>query len=135
MIKDKQTCCCRRISITLIHWFRTWCGTLSTFFTSLYWLVGLSTSWEIKLLRLRWNIFIMKTRIVDTSLFNVSIKYDNFFIFDRLQNTCIFLTTSIVWHLCYTCIVYVLCMLACWVEDPNGSYFKKRLARIQEYLW
>lgn len=26
-------------------------------------------------------------------------------------------------------------MLACWVEDPNGDYFKKHLARIPDYLW
>ncbi|KAB2631898.1 beta-amyrin synthase-like [Pyrus ussuriensis x Pyrus communis] len=30
---------------------------------------------------------------------------------------------------------HVLCMLACWVEDPNGDYFKKHLARIPDYLW
>lgn len=29
----------------------------------------------------------------------------------------------------------VLCMLACWAEDPNGNYFKKHLARIPDYLW
>ena len=29
----------------------------------------------------------------------------------------------------------VLSMLACWVEDPNGDYFKKHLARIPDYLW
>uniref|UniRef100_A0A7N0TBU7 Terpene cyclase/mutase family member n=1 Tax=Kalanchoe fedtschenkoi TaxID=63787 RepID=A0A7N0TBU7_KALFE len=28
-----------------------------------------------------------------------------------------------------------LCMLACWVEDPNGDSFKKHLARIPDYLW
>ncbi|XP_010539598.1 PREDICTED: camelliol C synthase-like isoform X1 [Tarenaya hassleriana] len=28
-----------------------------------------------------------------------------------------------------------LCMLACWVEDPHGDYFKKHLARIPDYLW
>ncbi|PHT73318.1 Beta-amyrin synthase [Capsicum annuum] len=33
------------------------------------------------------------------------------------------------------CVEKVLCMLACWVEDPNGYYFKKRLARIPDYLW
>ena len=27
------------------------------------------------------------------------------------------------------------CMLACWVEDPNGDYFKKHIARIPEYIW
>uniref|UniRef100_A0A803KQK8 Terpene cyclase/mutase family member n=1 Tax=Chenopodium quinoa TaxID=63459 RepID=A0A803KQK8_CHEQI len=29
----------------------------------------------------------------------------------------------------------VLCMMACWVEDPNGDYFKKHLARIPDYIW
>ncbi|GLT55102.1 hypothetical protein SLA2020_282510 [Shorea laevis] len=29
----------------------------------------------------------------------------------------------------------VLCMLACWVEDPNGDYFKKHIARIPDYIW
>ncbi|KAF3431861.1 hypothetical protein FNV43_RR26597 [Rhamnella rubrinervis] len=29
----------------------------------------------------------------------------------------------------------VLCMLACWVEDPNGECFKKHLARIPDSLW
>jgi hypothetical protein len=26
-------------------------------------------------------------------------------------------------------------MLACWVEDPNGDYFKKHIARIPDYIW
>ncbi|KAL2921990.1 Beta-Amyrin Synthase 2, partial [Bienertia sinuspersici] len=29
----------------------------------------------------------------------------------------------------------VLDLLACWVEDPNGDYFKKHLARIPDYIW
>jgi hypothetical protein len=29
----------------------------------------------------------------------------------------------------------VLCMLACWIEDPDGISFKKHLARIPDYLW
>ncbi|CAN1344463.1 Beta-amyrin synthase [Linum perenne] len=33
------------------------------------------------------------------------------------------------------CVVKVLCMLACWVEDPNGDSFQKHLARIPDYLW
>ncbi|KAJ4843521.1 hypothetical protein Tsubulata_016321, partial [Turnera subulata] len=33
------------------------------------------------------------------------------------------------------CVQKALCMLACWVEDPNGDYFKKHLARIPDYLW
>ena len=26
-------------------------------------------------------------------------------------------------------------MLACWIEDPNGDYFKKHLARVQDFIW
>ncbi|KAF4391221.1 hypothetical protein G4B88_016531 [Cannabis sativa] len=33
------------------------------------------------------------------------------------------------------CIEKVLCMLACWVENPNGDYFKKHLARIPDFMW
>ncbi|KHG09333.1 Lupeol synthase [Gossypium arboreum] len=33
------------------------------------------------------------------------------------------------------CVEKPLCMLACWVEDPNGIYFKKHLARIDYYVW
>ncbi|KAF4394194.1 hypothetical protein F8388_005828 [Cannabis sativa] len=33
------------------------------------------------------------------------------------------------------CVEKVLCMLACWVEDSNGDYFKKHLVRIPDYLW
>ncbi|KAF5183456.1 Terpene cyclase/mutase family member [Thalictrum thalictroides] len=28
-----------------------------------------------------------------------------------------------------------LCMLACWVDDPDSDEFKKHLARVQDYLW
>ncbi|KAI4334875.1 hypothetical protein L6164_013581 [Bauhinia variegata] len=34
-------------------------------------------------------------------------------------------------HLC----AKVLCMLSCWVEDPDGDAFKKHLARVPDYLW
>ncbi|KAJ0594233.1 putative beta-amyrin synthase [Helianthus annuus] len=33
------------------------------------------------------------------------------------------------------CVPKALCMLACWVEDPNGVCFKKHLARVPDYLW
>ncbi|KAL3743704.1 hypothetical protein ACJRO7_018900 [Eucalyptus globulus] len=33
------------------------------------------------------------------------------------------------------CVEKVLSMLASWVEDPNGEYFKKHLARIQDFIW
>ncbi|XP_073042414.1 beta-amyrin synthase 2-like [Primulina eburnea] len=33
------------------------------------------------------------------------------------------------------CVEKVLCMLACWAEDPDGDYFKKHLARVPDYLW
>ncbi|KAF3955277.1 hypothetical protein CMV_019490 [Castanea mollissima] len=28
-----------------------------------------------------------------------------------------------------------MCMLACWVEDPDGDAYKKHLARVKEYIW
>ncbi|KAG5227873.1 multifunctional triterpene synthase [Salix suchowensis] len=34
-------------------------------------------------------------------------------------------------HLC----AKPLYMLACWVEDPNGAYFRRHLARIMDYVW
>lgn len=33
------------------------------------------------------------------------------------------------------CVEKPLCMLACWVEDPNGIAFKKHLNRIADYIW
>ncbi|KAL5718244.1 hypothetical protein ACHQM5_011171 [Ranunculus cassubicifolius] len=33
------------------------------------------------------------------------------------------------------CVEKVLCMLACWVEDPKSNAFMKHLARVQDYLW
>ncbi|KAL9252570.1 Beta-amyrin synthase 1-like protein [Drosera capensis] len=33
------------------------------------------------------------------------------------------------------CVEKVLCMLACWVDDPNGDSFKSHLVRIPDYLW
>ncbi|CAN8240342.1 unnamed protein product [Cochlearia groenlandica] len=33
------------------------------------------------------------------------------------------------------CVEKVLCMLACWIENPNGDHFKKHLARIPDYMW
>ncbi|KAM4102275.1 hypothetical protein ACB094_05G211700 [Castanea mollissima] len=33
------------------------------------------------------------------------------------------------------CVEKVLYMLACWVEDPNGDYFKRHLARVPDYIW
>ncbi|XP_059446573.1 beta-amyrin synthase-like isoform X1 [Corylus avellana] len=33
------------------------------------------------------------------------------------------------------CVQKVLCMLACWAEDPDGDYFKKHIARIPDFIW
>ncbi|KAF2321470.1 hypothetical protein GH714_000014 [Hevea brasiliensis] len=33
------------------------------------------------------------------------------------------------------CIEKPLFMLACWIEDPNGVYFKKHLARFWDFMW
>nr|DAD38743.1 TPA_asm: hypothetical protein HUJ06_013065 [Nelumbo nucifera] len=33
------------------------------------------------------------------------------------------------------CVEKVICLLACWVEDPNSEAYKLHLARIPDYLW
>ncbi|KAA8528202.1 hypothetical protein F0562_035547 [Nyssa sinensis] len=38
-------------------------------------------------------------------------------------------------YLTMGCVEKVLCMLSCWVEDPNGHHFKSHLARIPDYIW
>ncbi|KAG8376324.1 hypothetical protein BUALT_Bualt09G0051400 [Buddleja alternifolia] len=38
-------------------------------------------------------------------------------------------------YLCIGCVEKVLCLLACWVEDPNSEAYKRHLARIPDYLW
>ncbi|KAF2290081.1 hypothetical protein GH714_001811 [Hevea brasiliensis] len=50
--------------------------------------------------------------------------------------------TILMWDALYTFEIFVLtqleqplCMLACWVEDPNGDAFKKHLARVADYVW
>ncbi|GJR62507.1 lupeol synthase [Tanacetum coccineum] len=38
-------------------------------------------------------------------------------------------------YLCIGCVEKVLCLIATWVEDPNGDAYKRHLARIPDYLW
>ncbi|TXG49018.1 hypothetical protein EZV62_024893 [Acer yangbiense] len=38
-------------------------------------------------------------------------------------------------YITIACVEKVLCMLACWVEDPDSDYFKKHLARISDFFW
>ncbi|KAL9227139.1 hypothetical protein vseg_002871 [Gypsophila vaccaria] len=38
-------------------------------------------------------------------------------------------------YLCIGCVEKVLCLIACWVEDPNSDAYKKHVARIPDYLW
>ncbi|XP_024020591.1 lupeol synthase [Morus notabilis] len=38
-------------------------------------------------------------------------------------------------YLCIGCVEKVLCLIACWVEDPNSEAYKLHLARIPDYLW
>ncbi|KAJ4957763.1 hypothetical protein NE237_024874 [Protea cynaroides] len=38
-------------------------------------------------------------------------------------------------YLTIGCVEKVLCMLACWVEDPNGEAFKYHLARVPDFIW
>ncbi|PWA84797.1 lupeol synthase [Artemisia annua] len=38
-------------------------------------------------------------------------------------------------YLCIGSVEKVLCLIATWVEDPNGDAYKRHLARIPDYLW
>ncbi|KAK4414912.1 Lupeol synthase [Sesamum alatum] len=38
-------------------------------------------------------------------------------------------------YLCIGCVEKVLCLLACWVEDPNSEAYKRHLARLPDYFW
>ncbi|XP_048329372.2 lupeol synthase [Ziziphus jujuba] len=38
-------------------------------------------------------------------------------------------------YLCIGCVEKVLCLIACWVEDPNSEAYKLHLARIPDYYW
>ncbi|KAK6941196.1 Squalene cyclase, C-terminal [Dillenia turbinata] len=38
-------------------------------------------------------------------------------------------------YLCIGCVEKVLCLIACWVEDPNSEAYKCHLARIPDYYW
>ncbi|XP_057980689.1 lupeol synthase-like [Malania oleifera] len=38
-------------------------------------------------------------------------------------------------YLCIGCVEKVLCLIACWVEDPNSDAYKLHLARIPDYFW
>ncbi|XP_052198230.1 lupeol synthase-like [Diospyros lotus] len=38
-------------------------------------------------------------------------------------------------YLCIGCVEKVLCLIACYVEDPNSEAYKRHLARIPDYLW
>ncbi|KAI4380230.1 hypothetical protein MLD38_006445 [Melastoma candidum] len=38
-------------------------------------------------------------------------------------------------YLCIGCVEKVLCLLACWVENPNSDAYKLHLARLPDYYW
>ncbi|KAK9930801.1 hypothetical protein M0R45_018111 [Rubus argutus] len=38
-------------------------------------------------------------------------------------------------YLCIGSVEKVLCLIACWVEDPNSEAYKLHLARIPDYFW
>ncbi|GMN53543.1 hypothetical protein TIFTF001_022667 [Ficus carica] len=38
-------------------------------------------------------------------------------------------------YLCIGCVEKVLCLIACWVEDPNSEAYKLHLARLPDYFW
>nr|XP_027080245.1 lupeol synthase-like isoform X2 [Coffea arabica] len=38
-------------------------------------------------------------------------------------------------YICIGVVEKVLCLLACWVEDPHSEAFKRHLARLPDYFW
>lgn len=38
-------------------------------------------------------------------------------------------------YMCIGCVEKVLCLIACWVEDPNSEAYKYHLGRIPDYFW
>lgn len=38
-------------------------------------------------------------------------------------------------YLCIGCVEKVLCLIACYVEDPNSEAYKRHLVRIPDYFW
>ncbi|TYJ30100.1 hypothetical protein E1A91_A06G111500v1 [Gossypium mustelinum] len=38
-------------------------------------------------------------------------------------------------YLCIGCVEKVLCLIACWVEDPNSEAYKRHIARLPDYYW
>ncbi|OMO57913.1 Prenyltransferase/squalene oxidase [Corchorus olitorius] len=38
-------------------------------------------------------------------------------------------------YLTIGCVEKVLCLMACWVEDPNSEAYKRHLARLPDYYW
>ncbi|XP_062158464.1 lupeol synthase-like isoform X3 [Alnus glutinosa] len=38
-------------------------------------------------------------------------------------------------YLCIACVEKALCLIACWVEDPNGEAYKLHLGRIPDNYW
>ncbi|XP_075094977.1 lupeol synthase-like isoform X1 [Nicotiana tabacum] len=38
-------------------------------------------------------------------------------------------------YICIGCVEKVLCLIACWVEDPNSEAYKRHIARLPDYYW
>uniref|UniRef100_A0A803MET3 Terpene cyclase/mutase family member n=1 Tax=Chenopodium quinoa TaxID=63459 RepID=A0A803MET3_CHEQI len=65
----------------------------------------------------RWPFSKLRAKALKTAIQNVHYENDN----SRYCST--------------GCIEKVLCLMACWVEDPNSTAYKKHLARFPDYLW
>ncbi|XVF86363.1 hypothetical protein PTKIN_Ptkin18bG0033700 [Pterospermum kingtungense] len=76
------------------------------------------------------------------SLYTISEPLVSRWPFNKLREKALQITMDLI-HYEDECSRYInigivekpLCMLACWVEDPTGDYFKKHLARIADYIW
>ncbi|XP_044463335.1 lupeol synthase-like [Mangifera indica] len=38
-------------------------------------------------------------------------------------------------YICIGCVEKVLCLVACWADDPNSEAYKRHLARLPDYYW
>ncbi|GAB2276209.1 hypothetical protein Dimus_010943 [Dionaea muscipula] len=65
----------------------------------------------------RWPFSIMRQKAINTAMDHIHYEDENSRYFT------------------IGCVEKVLCLIACWVEDPNSDAYKLHLARVPDYLW
>ncbi|KAK8977583.1 hypothetical protein V6N11_013368 [Hibiscus sabdariffa] len=93
----------------------------------------------------RSDIYVPHTRLqimLWDGLYTFSEPLLNRWPFNKLREKALKLTMDLIHYedertryITFGCVMKALNMLACWVEDPNGIYFKKHLARFDEFVW